>query len=138
MNKYLKGFLHRGLIFSGLGPVVLGIVFLVLSKTLDDFSLSGTEVFFGIVSTYLLAFIQAGASVFNQIEHWPITKSLFCHFGLLYVAYSLCYILNSWIPFEWVVIAIFTAVFVVTYFIIWFTVYFVVKATSKKLNATLK
>lgn len=138
MNKYLKEFLHRGLIFSGLGPVVLGIVFLVLSKTLDDFSLSGTEVFFGIVSTYLLAFIQAGASVFNQIENWPITKSLFCHFGLLYVAYSLCYILNSWIPFEWGVIAIFTAVFVVTYFIIWFTVYFVVKATSKKLNATLK
>lgn len=138
MNKYLKEFLHRGLIFSGLGPVVLGIVFLVISKTLDDFSLSGTEVFFGIVSTYLLAFIQAGASVFNQIEHWPITKSLFCHFGLLYAAYSLCYIFNSWIPFEWGVIAIFTAVFVVVYFVIWLTVYFIVKATSKKLNATLK
>lgn len=138
MNKYLKEFLHRGLMFSGLGPVVLGIVFFVLSEVLDDFSLSGTEVLLGIVSTYFLAFVQAGASIFNQIEHWPITKSLFCHFGLLYAAYSLCYILNSWIPFEWGVMAIFTAVFVVSYFIIWFVVYFIVKATSKKLNAALR
>lgn len=138
MNKYLKEFLHRGMMFSGLGPVILGIIFFILSKTLDDFSLSGTEVLLGIISTYILAFVQAGASVFNQIEHWPISKSLFCHFGLLYAVYVLCYVLNSWIPFEWSVIVIFTAIFVVTYFIIWFTVYFIVRATSRKLNETLK
>lgn len=138
MNRYLKEFLHRGLVFAGFGPIILGIIFFVLEKTLDDFSINGVQIMLGIVSTYLLAFVQAGASVFNQIEHWSLPKSLFCHFGLLYAVYVLSYVLNSWIPFEWGVIGIFTAIFVATYFIIWFTVYFIVKTTGKKLNATLK
>ena len=138
MNRYLKNFLQRGLMFAGFGPIVLGIIFFVLEKTLDDFNANGEQILLGIVSTYLLAFVQAGASVFNQIEHWSLPKSLFCHFGMLYVTYVLCYVINSWIPFEWAVIAIFTAIFVAAYFIIWFTVYFIVKATGKKLNATLE
>lgn len=138
MNKYLKEFLHRGLIFAGFGPIVLGIIFFVLSKTLDDFFVSGGQIFLGILSTYILAFVQAGVTVFNQIDHWSTPKSLFCHFGMLYAVYVLCYILNSWIPFEWGVIGIFTAVFVSTFFIIWFIVYFIVKVTSRKLNKKLK
>lgn len=138
MNKYLKEFLHRGLMFGGFGPIVCGIVFLILSKTLDDFSLGGTEVFLAIISTYVIAFVQAGVSVFNQIEEWSVMKSLFFHFTSLYIVYTLCYILNSWIPFEWGVIAIFTAIFIVVYFIVWTVVYFFVKAASKKMNAKLK
>lgn len=134
MNKYLKVFLLRGLMFGGFGPIVAGVVYLILSKTLDNFTLGGTEVFTAIVSTYLLAFVQAGASVFNQVEKWPIAKSLFCHFATLYAAYSLCYLVNSWIPFDWRIIGIFTAIFAAVYFIIWFTVYSIVRATSKKLN----
>ena len=80
MNKYLKAFLHRGLIFGGFGPIVVGIIYLILSMTLDSFSVSGKEMFFAIISTYLLAFVHAGASVFNQIEEWPVTKSMFFHF----------------------------------------------------------
>lgn len=137
MNKYLKEFLHRGLIFSGFGPIILGIIFFILSKTLDNFYVSGGQILIGIVSTYVLAFIQAGASVFNQIEHWPIPKSLFYHFGMLYAVYVLCYVINSWIPFEWGVIGVFTAIFITVYFIVWFTVYFIVKATSRKLNKKL-
>ena len=138
MNKYIKEFLHRGLMFGGFGPVILGIIFYILSKTVDDFSVSGGEILLGIVSTYLIAFVHAGASVFNQIEHWPIVKSLFCHFGTLYAVYVFSYTINSWIPFEWAVIGVFTAIFVVIYFVVWFTVYFIAKATGKKLNATLK
>ena len=91
MNKYVKEFFHRGLVFSGFGPIILGIIYFVLSKTVVNFTLSGAEVFLGIVSIYLLAFVQAGATVFNQIEHWSIGKSLLCHLSTLYVAYSLCY-----------------------------------------------
>lgn len=138
MNRYLKEFLHRGLVFAGFGPIILGIIFFVLEKTLDDFSVSGGQILLGIVSTYILAFVQAGVSVFNQIDHWPLPKSLLCHFSMLYAVYVICYILNSWIPFEWGVIGIFTAIFVVIYFTVWFTVYFIAKATGKKLNATLK
>ena len=138
MNKYLKEFLHRGLMFAGFGPIVLGIIFFVLSKTVNDFYVSGGQILLGIISTYILAFVQAGVTVFNQIDHWSTPKSLLCHFGSLYAVYVLCYVLNSWIPFEWAVIGIFTAIFVTVFFVIWFVVYFVVKATRNKLNATLE
>lgn len=138
MNENLKKFLHRGLMFAGFGPIVLGIVFLFIDTSIENFSLSGKEILLGIITTYILAFVQAGASVFNQIEDWPITKSLLCHFSLLFVTYSLCYIINSWIPFEPTVLLIFSVIFIVTYLIIWMTVYLIVRATSKKFNAGLR
>ena len=134
MNKYLKSFLLRGIVFGGFGPLILGIVYLILEFTVDSFSLSGDQVFIAILSIYLLAFVHAGASVFNQIESWPIAKSLFFHLLTLYVAYSLCYIANSWIPFEPIVLLIFTGIFLATYFIVWFTVFLIIKATTKKMN----
>ncbi len=137
MNNYLKSFLHRGLIFGGFGPIIAGIVFLALSFSIENFSLTGSQVFCAIISTYILAFVQAGASVFNQIEHWPVAKSLFVHLSVLYVTYVSCYLLNSWIPFEPAVVAIFTAIFLITYFLIWGIVYFSVKSASKKMNAKL-
>ncbi len=138
MNKYMREFLLRGMAFGGFGPIIAGIVYLILSYTLEGFSLSGMEVFIAIVSTYLLAFIQAGVSVFNQIENWPLAKSLLCHFATLYVAYVGCYLLNAWIPFDVTVLLIFTAIFVVAYFVIWITVYLAVRATSKKMNQKLQ
>ncbi len=137
MNKYLKEFLHRGLMFSGFGPVISGIVYLVLNYTINDFSVSGKEIFFAIISTYLLAFVHAGVSVFNQIEEWGIAKAIICHFGALYVAYTLCYIFNSWIPFDWKIFAIYTAIFAAVYFVIWVTVYICISKTSKKMNSKL-
>lgn len=138
MNKYVKEFLHRGLVFAGFGPVILGIIYFILSKTIDNFSLSGGEILLGIVSTYLLAFVQAGVSVFNQIEHWPLAKSLLCHLVTLYLTYSLCYVANTWIPFEPKVLLIFTVIFMIIYFVVWGVVYFSIKATSKNFNAKLK
>ncbi|MBR6785062.1 MAG: DUF3021 domain-containing protein [Clostridia bacterium] len=138
MNKYVKEFLHRGLIFGGFGPIILGIVYWIISTSGASFGLSGFETFLGIISTYLLAFLQAGASVFNQIEHWSLPKSLLCHFSTLFVAYSLCYLGNTWIPFEPAVIAIFFAIFTAIYFVVWITVYLSVRAASKKFNNKLK
>ena len=138
MNKYVKEFFRRGLLFGGFGPVILGIIYWILSETVKNFSISGFEIFLGIISTYLLAFIQAGASVFNQIEHWPLPKSLLCHFSTLFAAYSLCYIGNNWIPFEPKVILVFFGIFVAIYFAVWITVYISVKAASKKFNAKIK
>ena len=138
MNKYVKEFFHRGLMFSGFGPIILGIIYFIVSKTVDNFALSGGEVLAGIVSTYLLAFVQAGATVFNQIEHWPISKSMLCHLSTIYVAYSLCYVANTWIPFEPKVLWIFTIIFMIVYFVVWGIVYISIKATSKNFNAKLK
>ena len=138
MNKYVKEFLHRGLMFSGFGPIIFGIIVFIVSKTTDNLVLNAGEVLVGIVSTYLLAFVHAGASVFNQIEHWGIGKSLLCHLSTLYVAYSLCYLINTWIPFEPKVLLIFTLIFMAVYFVVWGIVYFSINTTSKNFNAKLK
>ena len=133
----VREFFLRGLIFGGFGPIIVGIVYLILHFALEDFSLTGAQVFLVILSSYLLAFVHAGASVFNQIESWSIAKSLFCHFSMLYVAYVLCYVINSWIPFEPIVLGIFTAIFVIGYAVIWFAVYLSVNAAAKRLNKKL-
>lgn len=137
MNNYVKSFFHRGLIFGGFGPIVTATVIFTISCFDEEILLNAKDLLIAIVSSYLLAFVQAGASVFNQIEHWSVPKSLFCHFTSLYLTYSLCYIANSWIPFVPQVIGIFTAIFVAVYFAVWITVYLCVRSTSKKLNERL-
>ena len=137
MNKYVKAFLHRGLLFGGFGPIVMGIVLYVISQT-DGITFSGGEVLLGVISTYLLAFLHAGVSVFNSIEEWSIARSLGAHLGVLYLAYLLCYLINSWIPLMWEVVAIFTLVFLLCYFAVWGTVYLITKRTSRRLTESLK
>ncbi len=137
MNKYLKTFLHRGLIFGGFGPIILGIIYAILENTVENFSLNGVQILIAIVSVYLLAFVQAGASVFNQIESFSIPKALSCHLSILYVAYTACYLINDWIPFDLNVLLVFTLIFLAVYFVVWITVFISVKIASKKLNAKL-
>lgn len=138
MNKYLKMFLHRGLIFGGFGPVVIGIIYLILHNTLTDFSLGGDEVFLAIISTYLLAFVHAGASIFTGIEEWGLARSFACHFALLYAAYSICYLVNDWIPRSLIGFSIFTGIFAAFYLLVWAVVLISVKAASKEFNKKLK
>ena len=138
MNGYVKEFLRRGMMFGGFGPVVMGIVYLILQCTVEDFSLMGDEVFLGIFSTYLLAFVHAGSSVFHQIEHWSIARSLLFQLTCLYLAYTSCYLINSWLPFSPAVLAIFTGAFVMGYFMIVLIVALCVKATGKRLNQQLR
>ena len=137
MNKYVKDFLLRGLIFGGFGPIILGIILFIIELSGVEVVLTGGQIILAIFSIYVVAFVQAGASVFNQIENWSIAKSTGLHFLSLYVAYVLCYVANNWIPFEWGVIGLFTAVFVVVYFVVWLTVYIIVKNTTKKLNQSI-
>jgi hypothetical protein len=124
--------------FGGFGPIIMGIVYFILSSTLDEFSLSGGEMLVTIISTYLLAFIQAGASIFNQIEHWSPLKSILIHGSVLCTSYVVCYLVNSWIMFNLTVVLIFIAAFTLAYLVIWFTVFLCVRASSKRLNAKLK
>ena len=138
MNKYFKEFLRRGLMFAGFGPIVFGIIVLCISYFDGVAVHSAQNIFIGIVTTYTIAFVQAGVTVFNQIEHWSVPKSMLCHFGLLYVVYSLSYIANSWIPFKAEVLVTFTVIFAVVFFVIWGIVYLCVRSTSKKINEKLR
>ena len=137
MNKHLKNFILRGLIFGGLGPIVFGIIILIISMT-EKYTFSGASVFIGILSTYILAFIHAGCSVFNEIERWSLVKSICFHFVTIYVAYTLCYLINKWIEFKLKVLLIYTVVFIVSYFIIWIIVYLIIRKQTKRMNERLK
>lgn len=137
MNLYVKEFLKRGLIFSGLGPVTAGIVYLCIENSGVDLKLTGFNVFLAIITTYIIAFVQAGSSVFNQIDSWSKAKSLLLQMTSIYVVYMGGYLINNWIPFKIEVIIIFTCIFVALYLSIWLTVYFINKNVSKKLNAKL-
>jgi hypothetical protein len=137
MNPYVKEFLHRGLMFSGLGPIVAGIVYFSIELSGTKLNLSGTDVLLAIISTYILAFVQAGSSVFNMIEKWGKAKSLLCQMSSIYAVYMGAYLINRWIPFDYRIILIFTISFVTCYLIIWFTVFFIMKKNTKKLNEKL-
>lgn len=133
MNKYVKEFFHRGLIFGGFGPIVTGIIFCIISNV-ENVEIGGTELLIAILSTYILAFVHAGVSIFNQIEHWSTMKCLLFHLSLLYFAYLGCYLVNSWIPFNWLIVLIFTLAFVACYFVIWLIIYIIDKKTTLNLN----
>jgi hypothetical protein len=138
MNGYFKKFLHRGLVFGGFGPVVIGIIYFILQNTVENFSLGGDEVFLAIISTYLLAFVHAGASIFTGIEEWGLAKSFACHFGVLYATYSVCYLANDWIPRSLAGFALFTGIFAAVYLLVWAIVVICIKAASREFNNKLK
>lgn len=138
MNKYVKEFCVRGLIFSGLGPIVLGIVLMILGFCGVAINLQGWQILLAIVSTLLLAFVQAGSSVFEQIEEWSTFKSLFWHLLSIYLVYVITYLVNSWIPLMWQVILIFSAAVIVTFLIIWLICYLATKKVKKKLDTLIK
>lgn len=137
MKKYMKEFFIRGLIFGGFGPIILSIVYFCVSEFNKTITFGGKEVLLGTVSVYLLVFVHAGASVFNQIDEWGLSKSIGVHFSTLYVAYSFCYLINSWIPFDLNVFGIFTGIFVAVYAIVWVIVYFTTNKVSQKLTDSL-
>lgn len=137
MKKYLIKFIHRGALFGGFGPIIMGIVFFIISKTVEGVTFSGQEILLGVISSYLLAFIHAGASIFNQIEHWSVSKGTLFHMLTLYVAYTTCYLINSWIAFDIRVLLFFTLIFILIYAVVWLTVVISIKATEKKLNRKL-
>ena len=138
MNKYVKEYLHRGLLFGGFGPIIAGIVFVCIQLSGVKISFDGVQILVAVVSTYLLAFAQAGASVFNQIESWGIAKSVAAHFISIYTVYLACYLINRWLPLRWDIILLFTGIFLLVYAVIWLTVYLIVRRTSRDLNKSME
>ena len=137
MNIHVKNFLIRGLIFSGLGPVIAGLVFLILYCCSVVENINAVEMFLTIVSAYILAFVAAGASVVYNVERFSIMKATVIHYVVLYLAYIMCYLINGWVKDNLMSILIFTIIFIVSYFTIWLATYFSIKTVSKRLNEKL-
>ena len=137
MNKYVKSYLLRGLIFGGFGPIVLGIVYLILQLSGVKVEINGYQICLAIVTTYVIAFVHAGSSVFPQIDKWSAFKSAFFQGISLYSVYTIGYLINSWIPLKPIVILIYSAIFIGAFVVIWIVVYLVSRKATKKMNEKL-
>ena len=138
MKKFVLEFLSRGLIASGIGPIVLAIVYLILQQTAAVETLSLNQVCIGIFSITALAFIAGGMNAIYQIERLPLMVAILIHGGILYIGYLVTYLLNDWIDFGALPIIVFSAVFVVGYIVIWAIIYSIIKRNTAKLNKMLK
>lgn len=138
MKKFWKEFLFRGLICAGGGPIVLAIIYGILGATGAVEAFSPREVYMGILTITLLAFIAAGMTAIYQLEQLPLASMILLHGGALYVAYILTYLLNGWLHNSLIPILIFTGIFLACYALIWLIIYCMEKAKAEKLNKALK
>ena len=72
-----------------------------------------------------------------QTERLPLTSAILLHAGVLYLDYLIMYLLNSWIPRNFVAIGIFTASFILGFVIIWVCIYLSTKAKTDRINSKL-
>ena len=138
MKKIVSKFLKRGLVCSGFGPLVYGIVMFILYLCNVETNSTGNQIFFAIVSTYLLAFLVAGFSVIWEIEKLGLGFAILIHGSVLYICYLAMYLVNNWINNDLTNILIFSAIFIGGYLLTWLVIYIIEKQKAKKLTKALK
>ena len=138
MKKFVLEFLRRGVIASGIGPIVLAIVYLILKQSAAIDTLTVNQVCVGIFSLSALAFIAGGMNAIYQVERLPLMTAILIHGGVLYIGYLGTYLLNDWLDFGVMPVIVFTAIFVVGYIVIWAIIYSIIRRNTAKLNEMLK
>ena len=137
MKKFVFEFLRRGCVASGIGPIVLAIVYMILQQTSAVKTLSVNQVCVGIFSITALAFIAGGMNAIYQIERLPLMVAILIHGGVLYISYLVTYLLNDWLERGAISIIVFSGIFIVGYLAIWAIIYSVIKKRAAKLNEIL-
>ena len=138
MKKFVLEFVRRGFIATGLGPIVLAIVYLILKQSAAIDTLTVDQVCIGIFSLSVLAFIAGGMNAIYQVERMPLMTAILIHGGTLYIGYLGTYLLNDWLDFGIIPIIVFTTIFVVGYIVIWAIIYSIIRRNTAKLNEKLK
>lgn len=132
MNRFVREFLRRGMLFAWGGPVIVAFVWLCLERTGQVTELAVGEAVLGVFSSAVLAFVAAGITGVYQIEQLPKPIAGLIHLAVLYVDYLAVYLLNGWIKTE--VVTVFTVIFVAGFVLIWGAVYFTVSRSVAKMN----
>lgn len=135
MKKMMKEFIFRGLIAAGFGPIVYGIVIFIIETCGVNAMQDGSMILKAILSTYMMAFICAGASVIWQNERLGLGYSALIHGTVIYISYLITYLLNGWLDHD--KIGQFSIIFISGYIIIWLIIFITEKLKAKKLNQQL-
>ena len=138
MRKFVMEFLRRGWIACGLGPLILGVIYLVMQQSAALESVTVNQACIGIFSTAALAFVAGGMNAIYQIERLPLMAAISVHGGVLHLSYLATYLLNDWLEWGPTPILVFSGIFVVGYLMIWVTIYSVIKRRTQKLNESLR
>ena len=138
MKRFVLEFVRRGFIASGIGPIILAIVYLILKQSAAIDTLTVSQVCIGIFSLSALAFIAGGMNAVYQIERLPLMTAILIHGCVLYIGYLGTYLLNDWLDFGVIPIIVFTAIFVAGYIVIWAIIYSIIRRNTAKLNEMLK
>lgn len=135
MKKMMKDFCLRGLVAAGFGPIVYGIVILVIELCGVDTMQNGVVIFKAIISTYLMGFVCAGLSAIWQNERLGLGLAILIHGTSLYLLHLFTYLVNGWILTK--SILIFSIIFILGYLLVWLVIYLIEKVRAKKFNQQL-
>ena len=138
MKQFILEFLRRGLIACGFGPLVLAVLYLILQQQAALETLTVNQVCLGIFSLSALAFLAGGMNVLYQLERLPLMVAILIHGIVLYAAYLITYLLNSWLEWGKTPILVFSAIFILGYLAVWAVIYCLTIRNTKKLNQMLK
>ena len=138
MRKLVLGFIRRGMIASGFGPLVLAVLYLILQNRGIVETLTVNQMSLGILSLSALAFVAGGMNVIYQIEQLPLMIAILIHGGVLYFSYLLTYLVNGWLEWGNRPILVFSGIFVFSYLVIWAIIYSITQEHTASLNEKLK
>lgn len=138
MKKIVLGFLQKGFVACGFGPLVLVILYWILQRQCDLQFLSVNEVCTGIISLSVLAFIAGGMNVIYRIERLPLAFAILIHGSVLYISYLCTYLVNRWLEWGKAPVIVFTVIFVLGYLMIWAIIYWTTQKRTARLNEMLK
>ncbi|MBQ8258346.1 MAG: DUF3021 domain-containing protein [Clostridia bacterium] len=138
MKRFVLEFLRRGAIASGIGPIVLAIIYIILHQAANVDTMTVNQVCIGIISLTALAFIAGGLNALYQLERLPLLVAILIHGGVLYVGYLATYLVNDWLDLGVIPIVVFSAIFVVGYIVIWAIIYSVIRKNTARINEILE
>ena len=138
IKKYFKDFLIRGLVAMGFGPIVLAIIYGILSFAGVAESVETLDIVLAILSISLLAFFAGALNQLYQIEEIPISLAITGHGILLYIVYLVVYLINGWLKDGIVSFVVFTIIFIISYLVIWLVIYLITKKNAEKVNNSMK
>ncbi len=137
MKKFILGFISRGLVAGGFGPLIWSVVYFFLTKNGTVEVLLVEQVVFEIMTVTLLAFIAGGLNVVYQIERLPLMAAISIHGIVLYLDYAIIYLINGWLASEPLPFFVFTVCFFVLYAVVWAVIYFVNRSNADRMNRKL-
>ena len=138
MKQFIGGFMRRGVVALGVGPIVLAILYLILQCSGVLQTLTVNEVCVGIFSLSALAFIAGGLNALYQIERLPLMVAILIHGAVLYLSYLAAYLVNGWLEWGWLPVLVFSGIFVVGYLVIWAVIYSMIRKRTADINEKLK